>query len=41
MAWTGIKNTVLVLGARNLFDKAAASFSNSYLSQFQSGYDSS
>ena len=41
VAWTGIKNTVLVLGARNLFDKQPASFSNSYLSQFQSGYDSS
>ncbi|HMO47885.1 MAG TPA: TonB-dependent receptor [Rubrivivax sp.] len=41
VAYSGIKHLVLTLGARNLFDKQPASFSNAYLSQFQSGYDSS
>jgi iron complex outermembrane recepter protein len=41
VAWSGIKNLVLTLGARNLFDKQPADFSNSYLPQFQSGFDSS
>jgi iron complex outermembrane recepter protein len=41
VAWSGIKNLVVTLGARNLFDKQPAGFSNSYLNQFQSSYDSS
>jgi iron complex outermembrane recepter protein len=41
VAYTGIKNAVLAIGARNLFDKQPAGFSNSYLNQFQSSYDSS
>lgn len=38
MVWSGLKNTVLTLGARNLFDKQPAIYvpvSN----QFQAGYD--
>ncbi len=41
VAYTGIKNAMLTLGARNVFDKQPAGFSNSYLNQFQSSYDSS
>jgi iron complex outermembrane receptor protein len=41
VAWSGVKNLVLTLGARNLFDKQPAGFSNAFLNQFQSGYDSS
>jgi iron complex outermembrane receptor protein len=41
VAYAGIKNLVLTLGARNLFDKQPADFSNAFLNQFQSGYDSS
>lgn len=41
VAYSGIKSLVLTLGARNLFDKQPASFSTSWLMQFQSGYDSS
>jgi iron complex outermembrane receptor protein len=41
VAWSGVKNLVLTLGARNLFDKQPAGFSTSWLPQFQSSYDSS
>jgi iron complex outermembrane recepter protein len=41
VAYTGLKNAVLTLGGRNIFDKQPAGFSNSYLSQFQSSYDAS
>ncbi len=41
VAYTGFKNAMLTLGARNVFDKQPAGFSNSYLNQFQSSYDSS
>jgi iron complex outermembrane receptor protein len=41
VAYAGFKNLILTVGARNLFDKQPANFSNAFLSQFQSGYDSS
>ncbi len=42
VAYSGFKNAVIALGARNLLDKQPASFSNGWIdAQFQAGYDTS
>jgi len=41
VAWTGIKNLSVTLGARNIFNQSTPDFFIPASNQFQTGYDAS